>query len=368
MEKIDKLLINILISANSITLILFGLGQLVAKKRTSKHFLAAAILIVAGFNILADTAFRAGIFNQFPHMLYVSYPLEYLMGPLLYLFLMSLVYKGNPITGREKLLFLPSLAILLLMLPYYLQPGEIKLAEIPFYTGYEGILGILYRTIDRGIEIWLFFCLGLFLMKVVPRFLQKENRNNSRLSLTLIYGILWLVWTAWYALVILVPLESFYSETVLASTYLALGFFFFYMRNPNLFSGRQIPLENRTGTKLPAETKLQPVVGRLKILMERDKPYLDENLSMSDLAALLGIPSYRLSEIFNRDLDTSFKQYINCYRLENARELLISEPESSILDIAFRSGFRSKSAFNDFFKNQTGMTPRNYRRSGVKAR
>lgn len=366
MEEIDKLLINILISGNSLTLILFGLGQLTTKKKTGRHYLAATVLIVAGFNILMDTAFRAGIFYRFPHMLYVSYPLEYLMGPLMYLFLMSLVYKESSMTGREKLLFLPAGAVTLLMLPYYLQPGAVKLARIPFYTGYGGVLGVLYRAIDRGIEIWLLFCFGLFLLKVVPHFLQKQNRKNSRLNLILVYASLWLGWLGWYALVVLEPLDRFYSETVLAGTYLALGFFFFYMRNPDLLAKRKIPLENRTSPKVPAGGEIQAVLKNLEILMEREKPYLDENLSMPDLASLLGIPSYRLSEILNRDLDSSFKHYINCYRLKNARELLVSEPESSIIDIAFRSGFRSKSAFNDFFKNHTGMTPSRFRQSREK--
>lgn len=366
MEEIEKLLINILISGNSLALILFGLGQLTAKKKTVRHYLAAAVVIAAGINILADTAFRTGISYRFPHMLYASYPLEYLMGPLLYLFLMSLVYREGSVTGREKLLFLPAGAVFLLMLPYYLQPGAVKLAGIPFYTGYDGILGVLYRLIDRGIEIWLFFCFGLFLLKVIPHFLQKQYRKNSRLNLILVYASLWMVWLIWYALVVLEPLDLLYSETVLAGTYLALGFFFFYMRNPDLLAKRKIPLENRTGLEIPAGGEIHAVLENLETLMEREKPYLDENLSMPDLASLLGIPSYRLSEILNRDLDTSFKHYINCYRLKNARELLVSEPESSIIDIAFRSGFRSKSAFNDFFKNHTGMTPSRFRRSREK--
>lgn len=361
MDNTYKLLINILISGNSITLILFGLGQMTAHKKTGRHFLSASVLIVSGFNILTDTAFRNGIFNHFPHLLYISYPFEYLMGPLLYLFLISLVFRDYKVTTCERLLFIPPGAVFLLMLPYYLQSGSVKLKMIPFFKGFDGIIGILYHIIDQSIEIYLLFCIGFFLLKVVPYFSANLGRKNNRLGLILTYASIWLVWFSWYALVIFKHLDNFYSETVLSGTYLALSFFFFYMRNPDLLARKNIPLKNRTSETPPAGKENQGILKTLEILMEKDKVFLKETLTLPDLASQLGIPSYRLSEIINRDLDISFKEYINYYRLKNARELLINEPDSSIIDIAFQSGFRSKSAFNDYFKKKTGINPSRYR-------
>jgi hypothetical protein len=61
------------------------------------------------------------------------------------------------------------------------------------------------------------------------------------------------------------------------------------VRNPDFLTKRKIPLENRTGPEVPAGGEIQPVLKNLQLLMEREKPYLDEDLSMRDLASLLGI-------------------------------------------------------------------------------
>jgi AraC-like DNA-binding protein len=60
-------------------------------------------------------------------------------------------------------------------------------------------------------------------------------------------------------------------------------------------------------------------------------------------------------------LDTTFHNLVNSYRVNNAATRLISYPESSILDIAFASGFNSKASFNRLFKKTTGSTPKQYR-------
>jgi AraC-like DNA-binding protein len=52
---------------------------------------------------------------------------------------------------------------------------------------------------------------------------------------------------------------------------------------------------------------------------------------------------------------------INSYRVNEAKALLINEPQDTILDIAYAAGFNSKASFNRIFKKVTGMTPSEYR-------
>jgi AraC-like DNA-binding protein len=70
-----------------------------------------------------------------------------------------------------------------------------------------------------------------------------------------------------------------------------------------------------------------------------------------------------LSSILNRHFHQNFFEFINSYRIAAAQDLLLQGPESNlnILEIMEAVGFKSKSAFNRFFKRVVGMTPSEYR-------
>lgn len=102
---------------------------------------------------------------------------------------------------------------------------------------------------------------------------------------------------------------------------------------------------------------------RLKLFMDRQKPYLEENVTIKDLADEIGIPSHHLSIVINNKLNKNFYTFINEYRIKEAVSILNApeNAEASIIAIAFRSGFNSKSTFNSVFKKITGLTPSEYR-------
>jgi AraC-like DNA-binding protein len=108
-----------------------------------------------------------------------------------------------------------------------------------------------------------------------------------------------------------------------------------------------------------ADTELLTL--RLADLMEGEKIYCDEHLTLETLAERLSISRNRLSELLNGVLQTNFAGYVNRYRVEEVKRLLGEHPTRSILSHAFAAGFNSKSVFNEAFKRFTGMTPQDYR-------
>lgn len=106
-------------------------------------------------------------------------------------------------------------------------------------------------------------------------------------------------------------------------------------------------------------------LARLSAYMEENKPYLDENITIKDLADEIDIPPHHLSIVINNRLSKNFYTFINEYRIKEAVSIL-NDPENSdanIIAIAFKSGFNSKSTFNSVFKKITGLTPSEYRNS-----
>lgn len=102
---------------------------------------------------------------------------------------------------------------------------------------------------------------------------------------------------------------------------------------------------------------------KLTHLLETKKVYRDENLSLQSLAKELTIPTYQLSRIINENMNKTFSELINYYRIEEAKKLLAASKESDqkILDIAYDVGFSTKTSFNKVFKKYTNMTPSEFR-------
>ena len=99
--------------------------------------------------------------------------------------------------------------------------------------------------------------------------------------------------------------------------------------------------------------------------METEKPYLDGKLSLKKVATDLGISTNYLSQVINENLNKNFFDFVNEYRVEMVKEMIIdpSNKNYTLLAIAYDCGFNSKSSFNSIFKKHTGLTPTEYQKS-----
>ena len=111
------------------------------------------------------------------------------------------------------------------------------------------------------------------------------------------------------------------------------------------------------------ETDLCLYEERILKHMKKSKPYLDAELSLEDLAKQTGIPKHHITQTLNDKMEKSFYQFINEYRIDEAKRKLKNDKEEvSMLSLAFDVGFNSKSSFNNNFKKLTGHTPSSYRK------
>lgn len=101
---------------------------------------------------------------------------------------------------------------------------------------------------------------------------------------------------------------------------------------------------------------------RLDTLMRRERIYVDENLSLSSLADMLGIGAHQLSELINTRLGVGFSRFVREHRVRAAQQMLIDEPRASVLSIGLSVGFTSQSNFYAAFREITGEVPGRFRR------
>jgi AraC-like DNA-binding protein len=112
--------------------------------------------------------------------------------------------------------------------------------------------------------------------------------------------------------------------------------------------------------------KIKPeMIEQLARHMEKEKPYLTPALTLEKLAGQLRMQPRLLSNIINRHFDCNFFEFINSYRVEEAKRMLADKQyaDKNMLDIMLDVGFNSKATFNTLFKKKAGMTPSEYRKS-----
>lgn len=109
----------------------------------------------------------------------------------------------------------------------------------------------------------------------------------------------------------------------------------------------------------------QELINRLLLYIEEKKPYLDPELTLSDLAKQTAMSRNQLSQVINDGIGDNFYNFINKYRVEQVKKFM-TEPTMqhfSMLGLALEAGFKSKSTFNLIFKRFTGLTPTEYRKN-----
>ena len=108
-----------------------------------------------------------------------------------------------------------------------------------------------------------------------------------------------------------------------------------------------------------------PKVKELVELMNREKPYLEQELTLGELAFQLNMHSHQLSKMLNESIGKSFFEFINDYRVEEFKKLAVNPKNKhiSILGLAMEAGFNSKATFNRYFKSATGLTPSEFMES-----
>lgn len=138
------------------------------------------------------------------------------------------------------------------------------------------------------------------------------------------------------------------------------------IRQPEIF---QLAIETRDFKKKyrtsgMSSQKSEELKQQVLDLMKNDKPFLNNLLSISDLALRLHAPIWYVSQVINEGFQMNFFDFINQYRVEEAKTLLSdsSKDHKTILEIAYEAGFNSKSTFNTAFKKYLKMTPSQFRK------
>ncbi|MFD1217421.1 helix-turn-helix domain-containing protein [Microbulbifer celer] len=342
------------------------------------HTLLAMFLI---FNMLVavDTlmywgeAFRYWVFHLSPDLFFLFGFAYFLQGPALYFYVRLMTSRNFSFRRTHILHLLPAIAAqLYLYFAYHRHPEDIQgelvlsLKIFNFTSGYHDIFLTTQKSIVVAYGIACFFTIsrGCDLFKRQ----RSKNRGTLLVWLYLLVGGFLLVW--FWGLIThifgiyrpsgasdMMGVTGNYMTVVLTNVLV-----FYSLLSSGVFGGlRQYMNAAQTEDPAPVDPRLEE---RVCAAMESGKLFLNPRLTVEEFAGHVNLPPRQVSSAIKRRYGCNFLEYVNSYRVEEAK-IGLADPanrDESVLDIASKSGFNSKATFNRFFKKFAGVTPTEYRR------
>jgi AraC-like DNA-binding protein len=121
-------------------------------------------------------------------------------------------------------------------------------------------------------------------------------------------------------------------------------------------------------TKDKTDEKLtDSAIQKVQLGMEVQKLFLKQNLNIDEFSKRINLPVKEVSAVINKHYGTNFFEFMNSYRVEEAKRLLgdAQHADMTVMDVLLHAGFNSKSAFHRFFNRLVGMSPTEYRKQSL---
>ena len=285
-------------------------------------------------------------------------------GPLVYLYV-RYVLTGVKFKFSDLLLFIPSLVIFFLYAPFYFKNTTDKLNILKEHAAYDYIH-------FPGFAIWIV----ILIMAFYGVFTLLKFRDYRSLGYN---QKLWLKWFVgsylgfvflFFLYVFLVRFNlmdyryDYLVDGIITIFIISLAYFGFVQ--PEVFNGEKqfrevIPFVKYKKSGLSKEISLD-LKTKLETMMEKEKPYLNNELRLDDMAKMLKVSRNQASQIINEHYNLSFFDFINKYRIEEAIKLLLNNDDENLSNtqIAYSSGFNSRASFYKAFKKFTNKSPGSY--------
>ncbi|TAL29478.1 MAG: AraC family transcriptional regulator [Spirochaetes bacterium] len=361
--------LNTLIFATGCSLMTIASGIFVEKTNRTEMIIIFALLFLWGADSLFILSEETFFYRYYPHLLYLNQPFELFLGPLVY-FRFRLMIEGKMRFDRlAALLLVPGVLAVAYFIPFFIQSPDAKLASVGFDNIQKGATRGTYLFIMYSAGPYFIACLVLGVVHGYRTLSKRGIRLLMQKKYFVSYNVLWISLLFIIYIAILSDKSLMLRWTILLITTLLILSYYLEKKHVEFFLEMQKDAsETRYAKSMLGGIDTGAVIERLKELMELEKIYLDEGLSLQGLSSRLGITPHQLSEILNGRLSTNFRSFVNTYRIHAAKKLLMEDENISIMRAAYRCGFNSKTVFNNAFLKTEGITPTEFKERNRKER
>ncbi len=307
--------------------------------------------------------------DSYLHLHNIAPPFWFVWAPAFFLAILFDLNKIKMFSWKQLLHFLPAILFTLyLVFSFHIKP-ELKKQEL--LTSGKLIYIRYYWIVNKAIIIQVFIY-NILTILIVEKYIKSSARQFTKQQKHRLKWIRFIVYGYFTACIVydLVILSDSLISSSQSFRTIVVGIFAIYFTTilyKALSSSQFSYGEEKKRYHSLNQKQAQQLQKELDALMQNDKPYLDFDANVSGIAQKLSTNNKHISELLNLYYQKNFYEYINEYRIEEAKQLLVNSKESkkTILEIAYASGFNSKSAFNSAFKKNTGMSPTQYRNSVI---
>ncbi len=307
-------------------------------------------------------------------------PLWYLPGPLLYFYYRSTLCNTEIFTSwKDALHFIPSTVQCLTMIPYYRIPFAQKLQIahsihenpdlIQQIASQFTLYSVAFDFASRPLFIF-FYIIACYWLLI--KYSASSHNHRYTLRWLKAFLLLLLLENSIYAVSLYLLINQSFGFTygivdlmhnITGATFfivplLLIAFF------PQILYGSlksKSTVLKSLNAPIPDESFIE-LSERIKTYMQEKQLFLNPDLEISDISIVLKVPRHHIAYCFTNVLQCKFTTYKNKLRVAFAQNLFENGEAvlSSIDGIGAKSGFKSRSAFYEAFKAETGMTPNQF--------
>lgn len=299
---------------------------------------------------------------------YLVQPFFFTWGPTMYLFITSQINTSFKLNVKHLLHYIPSI----LLMVYFL----VAFFIIPTIHRNEPIqnLRIIPEIILHNLDLMVIIQVAIYNITAIfnlERFLKNKTFRDRRFNEIMNWNKFILY--GYFFACIIYDIYRFTSplfmsgNTIMNISFISFLIYFIAILYKsivsNIFSSEKIQVKKRN--LLLPENQLEDLTTELELIMMTEKPFLNFNYGLKEMTQRMNVSERLLSQAINESREQNVNDFINNYRIEEAKKIITenSDPKKTFLEIAFESGFNSKSAFYLVFKKRTGITPTEFKNS-----
>jgi|SRR5579871_5422504 len=347
------------------------------KNKIQNRILARLIFLItlASFNLYGsiENWFGSSLLQFITQII----PLVIIMpiGPLIYFYVQSVLNPDFKIERKQKFHFFPVIidfvpSIIAIVFVIAVLTKIIKNNPAPvgnFIDNYN-----VYADIPRWLSVAIYVWLS---SKYLSAYKTKLNNNlngqtenfkwlSQILNMFKIFQGIWFVFLVPYAM-------PKYTDWMLNTfdwypLYIPMAILIYWLGIKGyIVSQQKISAEKKASVNTLSSQQIKDAIESLTKAMEQDKIYLNPNLNLAIMSEKTGVAQKTISAVLNQHLQKSFNEFVNEYRVNAFKEKILLREMShlTIAGIALECGFNSQATFQRTFKELTGKSPSEFRKT-----
>jgi AraC-like DNA-binding protein len=342
--------------------------------KTISDYLLACWFCLSGMPLFSYYLVYSQKYLTYPSLTVVGMALPLAAGPLLFLYTK---YQTNPIlfNKNDLLHFIPVMIVSLFFINFYFMPFETRSALLK-----NGGKDFKVQGLIKLVAIYLSGI--VYIPCTLITLLQYKKKLNNQFSNTERINFNWLLYQIIGMAIVWIVILFIQDDRFIFGSVSAfiIWMSYFGSKQINVFNKNTLTIEENSITEVQSElinenfetlkylkstldeNTVSEIYKNLLLVLDEKKSYTNPELTLSDLAKLVGVHPNHLSQVINSQTKKSFYDLINERRIQDfiLRVSVSENKQYTLVSLAFDCGFNSKASFNRNFKKFTGKTPSDY--------